>query len=476
MSTALSINTTVRLIVALCLVLMVTIPSCKLERMEGGDYIDPADKSILAFTVRKPDSTPFSSSEVKSVIGGDTITISVPVKTSLDNLIPDITIRAKSISPASAEPQNFTSPVNYTVRAEDGSTKTYTVVVKSAALRSMVFAGSNNKYFYAVDAVNGSLIWKFNANKNFCYSNPILYNDIVYAAADNTMYAFDAASGAVKWSYNAGDKIKTAAAYDNGIVYFGSYDHHFVGLDAKTGSIKLNVTEPDEINTTATVVNGNAYFSSVNGNVYVVDVHLGTSKKIFKTGGAVFGSSPTVVNSTLYIGSDDSNIYAINAANGQLKWKFDTEGISAGYTHPAVANNVAYFGTAQSLTGDDAVLGSLYAVDANTGAMLWKKLDHKGFYSSPTITGNTLFTTCFDGNIYALNAKTGETQWKSLIFPNSNTMPTVAEGIVYVGGGTGNLYAMDAATGTVKWKFPMPENTFTSAPCVIGNSGTIYSR
>lgn len=444
--------------------------------MEGGPNIDPTDKSILAFTLRKPDSTAFASSEVKSIIGGDTITVSLPVKTSLNNLIPDITIRAKSITPASAEPQNFTSPVNYTVRAEDGSTKIYTVVVKSAALRSMVFAGSNNKNFYAIDAANGSLIWKFSANKNFCYSNPVLYNDVVYAAADNTMYAFDAATGTVKWSYNAGNQIKATAAYDNGIIYFGSYDHHFVGLDAKTGSVKLNVTEPDEINTTATIASGYAYFSGVKGDVYVVDIHLGISKKIFKTGGAIFGSSPTLANSTLYIGSDDNKMYALSTTNGQVKWKFDTEGISAGYTHPAVVNNVAYFGTAQSLNDDDAVLGSMYAVDATTGTMLWRKLDHKGFYSSPIVVGNMIYTTCFDGNIYALNSRNGETQWKSLIFPNSNTMPTVAEGTLYVGGGTGNLYAMDAATGTIKWKFPMPDNTFTSAPCIVGSTGTIYSR
>lgn len=469
-------NSVKRCVGILCLIAITVTQSCKTERLDGGNFVEPTDKSVLSFSLKKPDNTAFRPADINTVIGSDTIKVYVPAQTDLTRLVPAITIRAKAITPTSETIQNFTRPVRYVLRAEDGSTKTYTVVVKLNPLKNIVFAGSNNKVFYAIDAIDGQKIWSYSDQKNFCYSSPVYYNNTVYAAADNTLYAFDAATGKVNWTFDAANKIKAAPAYDNGTVYFGSYDHHFRGLDAITGAVKLDVTEPDDLNTTATIVNGIAYISSSTGSVYAINLSKATSTRIFKTGGAVFGSSPTIANNVLYIGSDDNNMYALNPTSGQLKWKLGTDGISAGFTHPFVTAGVVYFGTAQSMDTTTNALGSMYAVDANTGSIIWKALDHKGFYSSPIVSGNSVFTTCFDSYMYALNAKTGAVLWKSLIYPNSNTTSTLAEGNVFVGGGTGNLYALNASTGATKWAFPMPENTFTSAPCVIGSNGEVYGR
>jgi outer membrane protein assembly factor BamB len=469
-------NVAKRYMAAFCLITTMLSQSCKIERLDGDRIVTPDDKSVSTFGLKKPDSTAFRPTDVNTIIGSDTIQVFVPGQTNLTKLIPVISIKAKAITPGNEIIQNFSKPVKYTVRAQDGSIKVYTVVVKLSPLKNVVFVGSNNKSFYAIDAIDGSKIWSYTGTKNFCYSSPAFYNNIVYAAADNTMYAFDGPTGKLKWVYNATNKITAAPVYNNGIIYFGSYDHHFYGLDAATGAVKLNITEPDDINTTAAILNGIAYISSSTGSVYAINLSTASSRKIFQTGGAVFGSSPTIANNTLYIGSDDNNLYALSPGNGQIKWKFATEGASAGFTHPTIVNGVAYFGTAQSMNTTSAILGSLYAIDATTGALIWKKLPNKGFYSSPIVLGNIVYSTCFDSYMYALNAKTGDMIWKSLIFPNSNTTPTVAEGVLFVGGGTGNLYALNAGTGATKWTFPMPANTFTSAPCVIGNTGTVYGR
>lgn len=61
---------------------------------------------------------------------GKTIHISVPSGTNVTALVPTIAVSAGStVSPASGEAQDFTSPVIYTVTAEDGTTQTYTVSV-----------------------------------------------------------------------------------------------------------------------------------------------------------------------------------------------------------------------------------------------------------------------------------------------------------------------------------------------------------
>ena len=91
----------------------------------------------------------------------------------------------------------------------------------------------------------------------------------------------------------------------------------------------------------------------------------------FKTGG-VIASSATVTGGTVYVGSWDGYEYALDAATGTLKWKTYL-GITtapacappqAGVTSTAaVFNGVVYVG------GGDS---SWYALDATTGAVLWK--------------------------------------------------------------------------------------------------------
>jgi hypothetical protein len=60
------------------------------------------------------------------------ISVQVPAGTNLDNLGTEITYTGVSIGPAAETPRNFNSPQNYTITAEDGSVKTYKIIVNAA--------------------------------------------------------------------------------------------------------------------------------------------------------------------------------------------------------------------------------------------------------------------------------------------------------------------------------------------------------
>jgi subtilisin family serine protease len=79
----------------------------------------PSDKDITAFVL----------AGVTGVISGTTISVNVPYGTNITSLAPTIAHSGKAIYPASSSPQNFTTPVSYTVTAANNSTKTYTVSV-----------------------------------------------------------------------------------------------------------------------------------------------------------------------------------------------------------------------------------------------------------------------------------------------------------------------------------------------------------
>jgi len=89
-------------------------------------------KEILSF-VFEEHKNPILEHNVIGSISGTDIVAEVPFGTATNNLIPSIEISANAtIGPASGVSTDFTSPITYTVTAEDGSTKTFSVSVPVA--------------------------------------------------------------------------------------------------------------------------------------------------------------------------------------------------------------------------------------------------------------------------------------------------------------------------------------------------------
>ncbi len=83
-----------------------------------------AEKNITTFSFSS------LSPAVSGTINGTAISLTVPFGTPVSALVPTIAIAPKAtVLPASGVPNNFTQPATYTVTAEDGTTRMYTVTV-----------------------------------------------------------------------------------------------------------------------------------------------------------------------------------------------------------------------------------------------------------------------------------------------------------------------------------------------------------
>ena len=114
------------------------------------------DKNITRFTIKGVNGTINESSR--------TITVDLPyaVDTDITALAPEITVSAlAAVNPASGAAQDFTDPAVYTVTAEDGSTKTYTVTITVEQLKLTSVTAPENKtldnFCETADAVIGVL-------------------------------------------------------------------------------------------------------------------------------------------------------------------------------------------------------------------------------------------------------------------------------------------------------------------------------
>ncbi len=176
----------------------------------------------------------------------------------------------------------------------------------------------------------------------------------------------------------------------------------------------------------------------------------------------VDNSSPAVANGVEYVGADVGSLYALNASTGAKLWSYTTGGNVS--SSPAVANGVVYIGSND---------GNIYALNANTGAKLWSYTTGGEVDSSPAVVNGVVYIGSFDGNVYALNASTGALLWSyptAQAFPVESS-PAVANGVVYVGTDRGVLYALNASTGAQLWSAGIAY-AVSSSPAVA--NGVVY--
>jgi outer membrane protein assembly factor BamB len=94
-------------------------------------------------------------------------------------------------------------------------------------------------------------------------------------------------------------------------------------------------------------------------------------------------------------------------------------------------------------TGTDA--GTVYALDAATGAIRWSAPAGAPVTASPALADGTLFVPTGDGDLVAFDATTGAVRCSAPTGSPLTVQPAVAGGVVYTGSADGSLHAFPAA-------------------------------
>jgi polyvinyl alcohol dehydrogenase (cytochrome) len=237
--------------------------------------------------------------------------------------------------------------------------------------------------------------------------------------------------------------------------------------------------------------------------ISAADVSKLSVKWTFAYPGPLVGTQPAVVGDRLFIGTSNGWIYALNAKTGCTYWTFHAgsdirASLSVGpFGNPSENGFAVYFA--------DLMQASAFAVDAATGKLLWKtKVDDHPLAritGSPVLYDNRLYVpvssqeegfgavatyACctFRGSVVALDASTGKILWKTYPIEEAPepfkktsagvqmygpagaaiwSAPTVdaKRKLIYVGTGdsftdvptsaTDSIVAMDIDTGKIKW-------------------------
>lgn len=298
--------------------------------------------------------------------------------------------------------------------------------------------------------------------------------------------------GNVQWTFSTGGKVFSSPALNGENIFIGSEDGYLYSLQRNSGKLKWKFRTGGAIHSTAVVHGESVFFGSFDGAYYALDKERGTEKWRFKTRGEkwmggkgylgmkpdsvhhddpweFYLSSPVIGESPngpiVYFGSSDHHVYAVNANSGTLIWKYQTGGIV--HSSPALHEGVLYIGSWDTF---------LYALDARTGNLLWKfktgdQPGMSGIQASPVVHRGVVYFGARDAHFYAVNAQDGSLKWKyaadnSWILSNA----VVQDNTVYFGTSDSYLVlALNTKDGTEKWRAPLKGYVYSS-PYLYRNS------
>lgn len=169
-----------------------------------------------------------------------------------------------------------------------------------------------------------------------------------------------------------------------------------------------------DVSARAAVVNKVAYFPDWGGNLWSVNASNGKliwGKQLSSYGlanGTVARSTPAVVDGVLYVGVQQGAwMLAINASTGALIWKTQLESadsLAIITTSPTVVNGVVYEGVASTQEaipgGQGPARGSVVALNAANGTILWKTYTTPEGYTGAGVWGSNPVVDLSRGSVY----------------------------------------------------------------------------
>src|SRR6266704_3100096 len=272
------------------------------------------------------------------------------------------------------------------------------------------------------------LAWDRDTGVREIDATPAVAYGTVFVNTRDRILALDEFSGATIWNRSAARGFSSPAIFDDSVIV-GTSDGMVVRLNASDGGLRWE-----------TRLLTSTLFSGIT-------------------------SSPKVAFDRVLIGTFNESggpgeFVSLWASNGTVAWRHPTGSVH--YSSPAYSDGVAYVGimgtynTTSQVTFDPP--HGVLALDAATGAEKWFFETGGSVAASPAIAGSRLIAPSKDGNvffatntahgsIYALNATTGAPVWSFEPSPSEYILgsPVAADGMVFAPSDNGHVYALGPA-------------------------------
>jgi len=167
---------------------------------------------------------------------------------------------------------------------------------------------------------------------------------------------------------------------------------------------------------------------------------------------AALTTPPIASDDTIFVVDSKQVVSAFNASNGSKRWSVK---LDSGNRRDGVG-----FGSGIALEGDRLVVASGYgfvaALDANTGAEIWRTGTEAPMTGAPTIKDGRIFVSSNNNEVIAFNLADGRVVWSDQAIAESarvlgSTSVAAVEDIIVAPYSSGEIIAYLAANGRRLW-------------------------
>lgn len=163
-------------------------------------------------------------------------------------------------------------------------------------------------------------------------------------------------------------------------------------------------------------------------------------------------ASPIVADDKVFVLDGQGNVTAFDLHDIKKRiWSIKT--VSRSQRKGVIGGGVAYSDGALVITNG---YNEVIAVNAETGAELWRRPLGSIIRSAPTIVNGKVYTLTVDNRLYALNMVDGSIIWTHIGFAETlgmlgSSTPAVAKGMLLAPHSSGEIYALRAKSGVEIW-------------------------
>jgi polyvinyl alcohol dehydrogenase (cytochrome) len=398
---------------------------------------------------------------------------------------------------------------------------------------SRVFVGTRNGMVYSLDAKTGCLVWAFEASAAV-RSTPLVVNqsgaDTVYFGdAHAQVYAVDAKSGALKWKAKTEDHLDAiitgGVSFANGRIFVPvasmeessgvlptyqccTFRGSVLALDAASGKqIWKTYTIPEEPQQTTRSSRGVQQFGPSGAGVWGAPALDPERNRVYvATGDAYSQPAAPSTDAIMALAMDTGKIQWVRQTLAGDAWNVACLGpkTSGVENCPAKAGPDHDFGAATALVnagGRRLVIagqksGELYAVNADSGEMVWKTRAGDGGvlggiewgFATDGTSAFVSLSNAFEkkpgeaGGLLSVNLADGKPRWTAP--PSADTCAgragcstgqpaavSAMPGVIFSGALDGHLRAYDSSSGKVIWDVDTARTYDTTVNGVAAKGG-----
>lgn len=158
-----------------------------------------------------------------------------------------------------------------------------------------VYVPTTENTLYKLNKEYGVAVWTFKTEKSI-RTTPVIDTDgiLYFGSNDGNFYAVDSKNGKLVWKYSVNAEMSGAAAVDESIVYFGAQNNNVYALDKKTGTLVWQFKTGGKVHGSVELYKDMLYVTSADFTLYALNSANGAQIWSYKTKGALYGGALVV--------------------------------------------------------------------------------------------------------------------------------------------------------------------------------------